>query len=527
MRNNYLPGLLASAILVGHHFVHGFQLGAGHSASRCRIISTTAVQSSLVENEPPPKRDLSSLPLPPNQGMNFYRNIRDSLSYLSNMDRFVADRSAKLGPVFLSYQFFKPTVFCGGHEAVKEFISGAERQNEVTNPALPPSFVNLHTKWGALNMPITDPMFKEVRLLFGDVLSSREAQEQHAAIAERIIQDYVDQLVERVKADPNQPIYLVSELKSLCLQTFSKKFSGQGLTKEQEQQFIDYNAALLSLSTNSKQYKKGEAALNSLRDEMLKRFRALDDPSLPADTPGKWYHDQIYGRDGFDNEERISTGMILFIWGAYVECASLMVDSLALARKNELDMSNVRDEYVSRVSSGVTPSDPTFWSEKFMPYTTGIMRETLRTAPPGAGVPRFSDQDFELNGYRIPAGTPVMLDPRIGNMDPNLYENPEEFEPMRWVPPNESSSSSGCPFQGTALKLGIGSFFPGGFGAHQCPGVPLAEMVGRMFLSKISQNFDSWSFSGEGLTKDGDIDYETIPVRIPRDNFGILFKLKE
>lgn len=163
-----------------------------------------------------------------------------------------------------------------------------------------------------------------------------------------------------------------------------------------------------------------------------------------------------------------------------------------------------------------------------MPYTTGVMRETLRTAPPGAGVPRFSYQDFELSGYRIPAGIPVQLEPRIGNKDPNLYVSPENFEPLRWVPQKESSSSSSaCPFQGTALKLGQGSYFPGGFGQHQCPGVPLAELVGRMFLSKVAAKFESWSYNGDGLTKNGEIDYVRIPVRIPPDNFGILFELKE
>ena len=482
--------------------------------------------STKKSSEEKKQKDISSLPLPPSQGMNLYRNIRDSISYISNPDRFVATRAAKLGPVFMAYNFFKLTVFCGGQEAVKEFISGAERQNKVTHPALPESFVDLHTKWGALNMDISEPMFKEARVLFGDVLSSREALEQYSQVAEKEIQDYVNQLAERVKKEPNQPIYLAPELKSLCLQLFSKKFSGQGLTKEQEQQFIDYNAALLSLTKNSIQYRKGEDALKNLRIEMIRRFRTLDDPSLPADTPGKWYHDQVYGRENFDNEERISTGMILFIWGAYVESASLMVESLALAQENGIDLNHVRKEYLDRDSSEVE-TDPTFWNEKSMPYTTGILRETLRTAPPGAGVPRFSYQDFELAGFRIPSETPVMLDPRIGNKDPNLYVDPENFEPLRWVPQKEATSSSSCPFQGTALKLGQGSWFPGGFGSHQCPGVPLAELVSRMFLSKMAATFDSWSYHGDGLTKEGEIEYETIPVRIPPDTFGMLFKLKD
>lgn len=256
-------------------------------------------------------------------------------------------------------------------------------------------------------MDITEPMFKEARILFGDVLSSREAIEQYSTAADKEISAYVDDLAKRVQENPAQPIYLAPELKSLCLQVFSKIFSGEGLSKEQEQQFEDYNGALLALSKGTDQYKKGRSALDDLRVEMLRRFRALDDPSIDPETPGKWYHDQIYGRENFENEERICTGMVLFIWGAYIECASLCADALALSYVNELqeNIDHIRAEYASRQALGLSTSAPKFWND--MPFTNGILRETLRTEPPGAGVPRSSNDDFELSGYRIPAGTPV------------------------------------------------------------------------------------------------------------------------
>lgn len=481
------------------------------------LFSTTTIDNDV-------GTDVSALPLPPNNGMNIIRNIRDSFSYLSNPDRFIAKRTKELGPIFLSYAFFKPQVYCGGQENVKEFISGTELKKKVIYPSLPDTFVELHTEWGALNMDSTEEMFKEARVLFGDVLSSVEAVEQYSKAADKEIDAYVNELAERVKENPDQPIYLSPELKSLCLQIFSKIFSGKGLTSKQEQQFIDYNSALLSLSKNQEGYKKGKEALESLRLEMLDRFHELDG-DISADTPGKWYHDQVYNRENF-NDERISTGMVLFIWGAYVECASLCVNSLALCSKYGLEdkIDNIREEFNSRVETGMKSDNPKFWNN--MSYTTGILRESLRLEPPGAGVPRFSNEDFQVGGYRIPAGTPIMLTPQIGNNDDALFVDSQKFEPKRWVPVKNESESS-CPFSGTATKLGLGSWFPGGFGAHQCPGVPLAELVGRMFLTKMSSKFDSWEFSGEGLTKDGEIKYVLIPVKIAPDNFGIFLKLKE
>lgn len=466
--------------------------------------------------------DISNLPVPPNQGMNIYRNIRDTLSYLKDPDRFVADRTAKLGPVFLAYQFFKPIVYCGGQKAAKEFISGAEIKSEAIHPKMPDPFVDLHTKWGALNLDINDKQFKQARQLFGDIFSSREALDQYSQVAERDIQEYVNDLVERVGKDPEQPIYLAPELKSLCLDMFAKKISGQGLSDKQKQQFIDYNQSLLSLSTRSQQYKKGRAAIDALKVDMLKRFHNS------AGTPGEWYRDQILGRVGFEDEDRIASEMVLYIWAAYAEGASLMVNALVLSHKHELDLDNVRDELASRKATGILPSEQKFWND--MPYTNGVVRESLRTETPAAGIPRHGNKDFELSGYRIPAGIPVMLDPRIGNMDPGLYQDPQVFEPLRWVPSNnsaEEASISSCPIKGTALKLGVGSWFPGGAGPHQCPGVPIAEMVSRVFLAKMATEFDSWSYYGDGLTKDGELKFNKIPLKIAPDNFGMLFKLRD
>lgn len=188
--------------------------------------TTTEISDEVNDVE---KVDTSSLPLPPTLGRNLYRNIRDSISYINDPDRFVKDRTEKLGPVFLAYNFFAPTLFVGGQEAVKEFITGTEIKASVTQPALPESFVNLHTKWGALNMPITEPMFREARELFGDVLSSREAMDMYSVIAEREIEAYVNELAERVERDPSQPIYIAKELKSVCLQMLARSFQDRDL----------------------------------------------------------------------------------------------------------------------------------------------------------------------------------------------------------------------------------------------------------------------------------------------------------
>ena len=187
-------------------------------------------------------------------------------------------------------------------------------------------------------------------------------------------------------------------------------------------------------------------------------------------------------------------------------------------------LAEVRNELVlAETNPSYGPTEYKYWNQ--FPFTLGLLRESLRQVPPGAGVPRYGNFEFELAGYRIPAKTPIMMEPRIGNNDPNLFPEPNQFEPLRWVPvDNPSAKASNCPFAGSALNRGVGSWLPGGFGAHQCPGIPIAELAGKMVVAKMASRFETWEYSGDGLTKNGEIKYVQLPIQCPVDDFGIYFK---
>jgi cytochrome P450 len=520
-----LQRFLAVSILLNSVKVEAFVVSRYPNTlpSTVRKLTSSGRFATSVDSTPT-LTPLSSLPLPPQKG-GLFRRFRDTFDYLKDMQGFMTKRSAELGPVFRMYMFFRPIVVVGGQDAVGEFIKGKELQAEVVYPQLPQPFLTLHTKWGALSLDANDILFKQARGLFKDVLQTPEALSYHVKTIEPEIERYVQALVQRVKNNPDKEFYLVEEIKDVCLQVFSKIFSGQGLSEEQVQMFIDYNAALLELGERTGQFKKGKAALDTLKVEMLRRFHDLDDPSIDASVAGKFYHDQVAGREGFENDERIGTMIVLFVWAAYIECAALMIGSLALMQKYKGGArGHVLQELKGRQLKARDPIELKFWTS--MPYTVGVLRETLRLQPPGGGVPRYGPSDFMLAGYRIPAKMAVMMEPRIVNRDPNLYAEPLKFEPFRWTSESkQEESASSCPLRGTALNRGPGSWFPGGNGAHRCPGVPLAELVSTMFVAKVSDHFTSWEFGGSGLTSDGEINYESIPVRICPPEFGLKFHL--
>jgi cytochrome P450 len=507
----------------------GFSTGnAGRAKTNQQVFTTVSTTKLSSTTDADLERErISALPLPPSRNQGPFRGLRESISHLSNNKRFVEKRRKELGPVFLSNIFFQPTVVIGGNEAVKEFVSGTELRSKVINAALPDTFKELHTKWGTLNLDSTDVVFKQARKLFTDILG-KSALTLYTGLINDEMDRYIADLSERVQDDPDREILLVAELKDLCLQIFSKIFSGKGLSDEQVQMFNDYNNALLSLPFEKKKLEKGRLALDTLKKDMISRFKEGEKGDAQGDSNASTnlFHDMVDGREGFEDDDRIASVMVLMIWAAYIECASLMVNSLTAITKYDTKCTDkiLAELNAQESKATISASDYAFWSE--MNETLGVLRESLRLIPPGGGTQRFSEEDFELLGYRIPAGTAVMMDPRVGNTDPNLFTEPEKFAPSRWVPLKTDEAASGCPFEGTALKLGVGSWFPGGFGAHQCPGLPLAELTSKMFLAKSVKAFEGWQFES-GLDKNGDVKFVEVPIKIPTDCFGVKFSARK
>ncbi|KAH9685003.1 Ent-kaurene oxidase [Citrus sinensis] len=69
-----------------------------------------------------------------------------------------------------------------------------------------------------------------------------------------------------------------------------------------------------------------------------------------------------------------------------------------------------------------------------VPYLGGVFHETLRKYSPAPIVPlRFAHEDTEIGGYFIPAGSEIAINIYGCNMDKKQWENPEEWQPERFL----------------------------------------------------------------------------------------------
>ena len=103
---------------------------------------------------------------------------------------------------------------------------------------------------------------------------------------------------------------------------------------------------------------------------------------------------------------------------------------------------------------------------------TQVFDEALRLYPPAWVITRRTLADVEIDNFRIPANSLVIVSPWIVHRNPEVWTEPEEFSPDRF--------SSGVP------QLG---YLPFGTGPRLCIGRDMARLQGAQILSQLSANW--------------------------------------
>jgi len=111
-----------------------------------------------------------------------------------------------------------------------------------------------------------------------------------------------------------------------------------------------------------------------------------------------------------------------------------------------------------------------------LPYTRAVLAESMRLRPPAWVIGREPKEDFEAGGYRIRAGSVVMLAPWIAQRDPRWWPDPERFDPSRWTPEMEAA-------------LPRFAYFPFGGGPRKCIGEGFAWTEGILVLARLAQRW--------------------------------------
>jgi sterol 14-demethylase len=115
------------------------------------------------------------------------------------------------------------------------------------------------------------------------------------------------------------------------------------------------------------------------------------------------------------------------------------------------------------------------------PRLDWALKEAVRLRPVMSHYARTNAEDYERGGYRIPKGWLTMLCPAVAHRLPDVFENPDAYDPERFGPSRDEDRQ---PF----AMIG----FSGGF--YRCPGsgfgmaemrIVLGTLLGRYALELV------------------------------------------
>uniref|UniRef100_A0A0D9XFX2 Uncharacterized protein n=1 Tax=Leersia perrieri TaxID=77586 RepID=A0A0D9XFX2_9ORYZ len=114
-------------------------------------------------------------------------------------------------------------------------------------------------------------------------------------------------------------------------------------------------------------------------------------------------------------------------------------------------------------------------------YLHAVIKEVLRLHPPGPLLSwaRLATSDVHVDGFLIPAGTTAMVNMWAIAHDPEVWAEPMEFRPERFV-------GNGAEFSVMGSELRLAPF---GSGRRSCPGKSLAMATVAFWLATLLHEF--------------------------------------
>lgn len=137
-------------------------------------------------------------------------------------------------------------------------------------------------------------------------------------------------------------------------------------------------------------------------------------------------------------------------------------------------LEEVRNEIRTRYADG---EEYSFQSMRDLDKTERAVKEALRIHPPLFILLRAALEDCEVLGYQVKKGNWVAVSPMIAHRDPDVFDNPLEFDPDRYGPGREEDKR---PF----------AYISFGGGRHKCMGNAFAILQIKTIMAALLNRYE-------------------------------------
>ncbi|PHH71784.1 hypothetical protein CDD80_4997 [Ophiocordyceps camponoti-rufipedis] len=151
-------------------------------------------------------------------------------------------------------------------------------------------------------------------------------------------------------------------------------------------------------------------------------------------------------------------------------------------------LERVREENL-KVRNGDVHAELNMDQLESLTYTRAVVRELLRYRPPVLMIPYQVKKAFPItDSYTVPKGSMLIPTTYMALHDPDVYENPDHFDPERY-------------FSGDAEVKGAKNYLVFGTGPHYCLGQVYAQLNLALLLGKASVQLE-WTHHPTPLSEE-------------------------
>ncbi|RDX91407.1 Cytochrome P450 82A3, partial [Mucuna pruriens] len=191
--------------------------------------------------------------------------------------------------------------------------------------------------------------------------------------------------------------------------------------------------------------------------------------------------------DGIDADTIIKSTVLAVIGGATDTTSTTLTWAICLILKNPPILKKVEEEFDIQVGKERCISE--FDINKLI-YFQAIVKETLRLySPAPLSAPHEFTEDCTLSGYNVKKGTRLIMNLWKIHTDLNIWIDPLEFKPERFLTTHKDIDMRGHNFE----------LLPFGCGRRICPGISFALQVIHLTLASVLHSFEILNPSTEPI----------------------------
>ncbi|UEA58039.1 cytochrome P450 [Gordonia otitidis] len=434
-------------------------------------------------------------PAPPGSGLRAVQCAdRNGMLEVLSMRRdpfgFAADRRARFGQLYGINALGKRIVVASGVDAADTILRNRDR-----------AFAN-GPAWGYL----IGPFFNR-----GLMLLDFEEHRHHRLIMQQVfantalkgyMQEMSPMIADRMQRFATGKVLLADKFKALTLDVALEVFLGVALPREDADRlnkaFIETVRAGVALVRRPVPGGRWWKGLRSRR--VLEEFfaSAIDDKRA-RETPDLFSvlcHAESEEGQRFTDDDVVNH--MIFVLMAAHDTSTITMTQMAyhLARHPEWQQ-RARDE------SDDLAGELGYDDLGHLGTLDLVMRESLRLCPPVPSQPRTAVDDTSIGDYFIPAGTMVSVPQLANHRDPEIYSEPDRFDPERFIPERAED------------KRHRMAWAPFGGGVHKCIGLYFGQMEIKTIMHHLLRDYE-WSVP-RGYEMP--MDYSALPV--PKDRLPV------